>query len=104
MTTATARSSAEWIEFERHAYFAGRRAPVVLERGQGCRVWDLDGKEYLDLIAGIAVDCLGHAHPVITQALTEQANKLIQVSNLFYSIPQLELAELLLAHSPFDRL
>jgi predicted acetylornithine/succinylornithine family transaminase len=103
MTTATARSSAEWIELERHVYFAGRRAPVVLERGRGCRVWDVDGKEYLDLIAGIAVDCLGHAHPVITQALAEQANKLIQVSNLFYSIPQLELAELLLAHSPFDR-
>ena len=103
MTTATARSSADWIDFERHAYFPFRRAQVVLERGRGCRVWDLDGREYLDLIAGIAVDCLGHAHPVITQALADQANKLIQVSNLFYSIPQLELAELLLDHSPFDR-
>jgi acetylornithine/N-succinyldiaminopimelate aminotransferase len=103
MTTATARSSADWMELEKSVYFAGRRAPVVLERGRGCRVWDVDGREYLDLIAGIAVDCLGHAHPAITRALTEQANKLIQVSNLFYSIPQLELAELLIANSPFDR-
>jgi acetylornithine/N-succinyldiaminopimelate aminotransferase len=103
MTTATARSSADWIEIERHVYFAIRRAPVVLERGRGCRVWDVEGREYLDLIAGLAVDCLGHAHPVITQALADQANKLIQVSSLFYSIPQLELAELLMAHSPFDR-
>jgi acetylornithine/N-succinyldiaminopimelate aminotransferase len=103
MTTATARSSADWIELERHVYFAIRRAQVVLERGRGCRVWDVEGREYLDLIAGLAVDCLGHAHPVITRALAEQANKLIQVSNLFYSIPQLELAELLVANSPFDR-
>ncbi len=44
MTTATARSSADWIELERNVYFAGRRAPVVLERGQGCRVWDVDGR------------------------------------------------------------
>ncbi len=101
--TGQARSSADWMALEKSSYFAGRRAPVVLERGQGCRVWDVDGREYLDLIAGIAVDSLGHAHPAIVKALTEQGAKLIQVSNLFYSIPQLELAEVLLAHSPFDR-
>lgn len=101
--TGRARSSAEWMAFEKTAYFAGRRAPVVLERGQGSRVWDVDGREYLDLIAGIAVDSLGHAHPAVVRALTEQGSKLIQVSNLFYSIPQLELAEVLLSNSPFDR-
>ncbi len=80
-----------------------RRAPVVLERGQGCRVWDVEGREYLDLVAGIAVDSLGHAHPAIQQTLVEQGMKLLQTSSLFYSIPQLELAQLLVANSPFDR-
>jgi predicted acetylornithine/succinylornithine family transaminase len=66
-------------------------------------VWDVEGREYLDLIAGIAVTSLGHSSPVVQRALAEQSAKLIQVSNLFYSIPQLELAQLLLGNSPFDR-
>ncbi len=97
-------ASAPWIELEKRVFFQMfRRAPVVLERGQGCRVWDVEGREYLDLVAGIAVDALGHAHPAIQQALVEQGAKLLQTSNLFYSIPQLELAEMLVQHSPFDR-
>ena len=66
---------------------------MVLERGEGSRVWDVEGREYLDLIAGIAVTALGHSSPVVQRALAEQSAKLIQVSNLYYSIPQLELAE-----------
>jgi predicted acetylornithine/succinylornithine family transaminase len=80
-----------------------RRQPVVIERGQGCRVWDVDGKEYLDLVAGIAVDSLGHCHPVIQDALREQGDTLIQISSLYYSKPPLELAKLLVENSPFDR-
>jgi predicted acetylornithine/succinylornithine family transaminase len=73
--------------------------PLVLEKGQGVRVWDVDGRPYLDLIAGIAVNCLGHNHPRLVKALAEQASKLIHVSNL-YGIPtQIELAEVLTRHS-----
>jgi predicted acetylornithine/succinylornithine family transaminase len=105
MTTTTARpkSSADWIAIEQATFFANRRPPVVIERGQGSRVWDVEGREYLDLIAGIAVVSLGHASPVVQRALAEQSARLIQISNLFYSIPQLQLAQLLTDHSPFDR-
>src|ERR671937_1574932 len=98
MTTVTDPSkltSADWMAIEQATFFPARRAPVVLERGRGCRVWDLEGREYLDLIAGIAVNSLGHAHPVVQQALAEQGAKLLQASYLFYTIPQLELARLL---------
>jgi acetylornithine aminotransferase len=65
----------------------------MLDRGEGCQVWDVDGKRYLDFLAGIAVNALGHAHPVLVEALTEQASKLIHVSNYFATAPQVELAE-----------
>lgn len=62
---------------------------VMLDRGEGCQVWDVDGKRYLDFLAGIAVNALGHAHPVLVEALTEQASKLIHVSNYFATAPLL---------------
>ncbi len=79
------------------------RQPITLVSGRGCWVTDDAGKEYLDLVAGIAVDVLGHAHPAITDAVARQAATLVQVSNLYYTLPQLELAETLVARSPFDR-
>jgi acetylornithine/N-succinyldiaminopimelate aminotransferase len=103
-TTARPKSSADWIAIEQASFFPNRRPPMVIERGQGSRVWDVEGREYLDLIAGIAVVSLGHCSPVVQHALAEQSARLIHVSNLYYSIPQLELAQLLLDHSPFDRL
>ena len=66
---------------------------VMLERGEGCQVWDVDGKRYLDFLAGIAVNALGHAHPALVSAITEQAAKLVHVSNYFATEPQLALAE-----------
>jgi acetylornithine/N-succinyldiaminopimelate aminotransferase len=107
MTTTVARpasrSSADWIAIEQATFMPNRRPPMVLERGQGSRVWDVEGREYLDMIAGIAVCSLGHSSPVVQRALAEQSARLIHVSNLYYSIPQLQLAQLLLDHSPFDR-
>jgi len=94
-TTARPRSSADWIAIEQATYFANRRPPMVIERGEGCRVWDVEGNEYLDMIAGIAVVSLGHSSPVVQRALAQQAATLIHISNLYYSIPQLQLAELL---------
>ena len=70
---------------------------LALVRGQGCRVWDADGREYLDLFAGIAVSALGHAHPALTEAVTRQVSALAHTSNLFMHEPGIELAEKLLA-------
>ncbi|MHB1473116.1 MAG: acetylornithine transaminase [Dermatophilaceae bacterium] len=73
------------------------RPKSVLTRGQGCYVWDVDGKRYLDLLAGIAVNVLGHGHPALVDAISRQAASLIHVSNFFATPPQIELAERLLA-------
>ena len=81
----------------------GRRLPVTLVRGEGTRVWDDDGKEYLDFIAGIASDTLGHADPGLADVIARQARTLIHVSNIFYTEPQIELGELLIEHSALDR-
>jgi len=67
--------------------------PLMLVRGQGCRVWDSEGREYLDFLAGIAVNSLGHAHPVLVDAVSRQIATLAHVSNYFATPPQIELAE-----------
>lgn len=80
-----------------------KRFPIVLERGQGCTVWDTRGRRYTDFVAGIAVCNLGHAHPRIADALARQAHQLVHVSNLYYTIPQTELARMLTEQSFADR-
>lgn len=80
----------------------GKR-PLTLVRGEGCRVWDDAGREYLDFVGGIAVCALGHSAPLVTKALEEQSRKLVHVSNLYYTVPQVELADLLVRHSFADR-
>src|ERR1700716_4486552 len=79
--------------FEKLVVPSYARFDLVLERGDGSYVWDVDGKRYLDLAAGIAVCSLGHAHPEMTKALTEQSQKLIHVSNLYYNELQGRLAK-----------
>ena len=80
-----------------------KRFPIVLSKGNGCTVYDTDGRGYVDFVAGIAVCNLGHAHPAITRALTDQAQTLWHVSNLYYTIPQAELAAWLVKNSFADR-
>ena len=94
-----------WIERESKVYMAagGRRLKATIVKGQGARLWDDAGKEYLDFIGGWAVTNLGHTHPAITEAIVKQAQTLLQVSNDLYTIPQVELAELLVQHSCLDR-
>ncbi len=93
-----------WQELEaKYFMHTFNRVPVTLVRGEGARVWDEDGKEYLDFVAGWAVDSLGHCHPVVSEAVAEQARTLIQTSNQFYTIPQLQLAELLVQNSCLDK-
>jgi acetylornithine/N-succinyldiaminopimelate aminotransferase len=79
------------------------RAPICLVRGDGARVWDSDGKEYLDFGAGLAVASLGHCHPRVTGAIREAAATLLHVSNLYHTAPQIHLAKLLCEHSFADR-
>jgi acetylornithine aminotransferase len=79
------------------------RFPLTLERGAGCRVWDTDGREYLDFVAGIATCTLGHAHPVMIEAVTQQIQTLHHVSNLYYTSAQGNLAKWLVEHSCADR-
>ena len=96
--------SSDWIA-KAQKYYAQtvRRQPGVIVRGEGTRVWDADGKEYLDFVAGWAVNNLGHSHPVVTQAIVEQAGTLLQTSNQFYTVPQLQLAEILIENSCLDQ-
>ena len=75
------------------------RLPIVIDRGEGCYVWDLDGKRYLDLVAGIAVNSLGHAHPAVVRAIQEQSEKLLHCSNLYWIENQVKLAKLLVEKS-----
>ena len=79
-----------------------RRQPLTLVRGQGTRVWDDAGRSYLDLVAGIAVNILGHAHPAVTAAIARQSRTLLHASNLYYTLPQIELAELLVPMTGMD--
>ena len=94
----------DWQELDSKYYMQTIvRVPVTLVRGEGVRVWDDRGKEYLDFVGGLAVNCLGHCHPVVVNALTEQAQTLMQTSLWYYTVPMLRLAELLVRNSCLDR-
>ena len=97
-------SNAEWM-IRGESVFIGTysRFPAAMVRGEGCRLWDADGREYLDFLAGIAVCSLGHCHPDVVRAVQNQAAILMHVSNLFHTTPQIELAELLTTNSFADR-
>ena len=89
--------------FDRNVMGTYGRFPIAIEKGEGCRLWDTDGREYLDFVAGIATCTLGHAHPALIEAVTEQIKKLHHVSNLYYIPQQGELAEWLVNHSCMDK-
>ena len=93
-----------WPEV-RKKYFMDttKRLPVTLVRGEGARVWDDQGKRYLDFVAGWAVNSLGHCHPAVVKALTDQARTLIHASNQFYTVPQLQLAQILAENSSLNK-
>src|SRR5512146_1657444 len=79
------------------------RYPITLERGEGCRLWDTEGREYLDFVAGIATCTLGHAHPALIETVQQQIQKLHHVSNLYYIPEQGALAKWIVDHSCADR-
>ncbi len=100
---APAAEHAERFAGERHLLQNYARAPVTIVRGEGCELIDSNGTRYLDMVAGIAVCALGHAHPAITEAIATQAATLVQASNLFYHEPAGTLANELSARSGFER-
>ena len=95
----------DWQEREQQVYMrtGHRRLGVTIVKGKGTHVWDDDGKEYLDFVSGWAALSLGHSHPAVIDALKKQADELMHVTNDAYTVPQVMLAELLVEHSPFDR-
>ncbi|HEU4758423.1 MAG TPA: aspartate aminotransferase family protein [Dehalococcoidia bacterium] len=93
-----------WAELEARYFFpTSKRLPLTLVRGDGCRVWDEQGREYLDFVAGIAAVSLGHCHPEVVKAVTRQALELMHVSNYYYTVPQIKLAQLLCESSGLDK-
>ncbi len=97
-------TTAELLAYaDQHLLRTYKQPPLVLTRGEGCRVWDTDGKCYLDLYAGIAVCVLGHGHPAIVKAVTEQIARLGHVANYFYTDRQLELAAALAERTGLER-
>lgn len=94
--------SAQELE-QKHHFQVYNRFPVTIDRGLGAKVWDTNGVEYIDLLAGIAVNNLGHSHPAIVEAIKEQAEKLLHVSNFYYTEPQSEFIERLSYLSGLER-
>ncbi|MDP2838948.1 MAG: aspartate aminotransferase family protein, partial [Syntrophales bacterium] len=94
----------EWIDLsDRYIMSTYKRHPLVLTRGLGVHVWDSEGRCYLDLVGGIAVCALGHAHPKVVTAIKEQVENLSHVSNLYHIAPQILLARFLVENSPLDK-
>lgn len=89
--------------FDRNVMNTYARFSIAIDKGAGCRLWDTEGKEYLDFVAGIATCTLGHAHPVLVKAVNEQIQKLHHVSNFYYIPEQGQLAAWLVEHSCADR-
>ncbi len=97
-------SNKEIINTDKNYYLqVFNRYPIALKKGKGSYVWDWDGKKYLDVLAGIAVNSIGHAHPKLVKAIQKQAEKLIHISNFYVSKPQAELAERLCILTGMDR-
>ena len=88
---------------EKYVAHTYARYPVLLVKGKGTRVWDKEGKEYIDFVSGLGVCSLGHCHPKVVMAIQDQAERLIHVSNLYYIEPQIRLASLLCEHSFADK-
>lgn len=106
MTTATLETTKTGFSqdtFNQYVMNTYGRFPVAIEKGEGCKLWDTEDKEYLDFVAGIATCTLGHAHPALVEAVTKQIKKLHHISNLYYIPEQGELAKWIVDHSCADK-
>ncbi len=97
-------TNAELHDIDQECYLPTfKRYPLAFRRGEGARLWDVEGNEYLDALAGIAVNNLGHCHPNVVKAVQDQAARLMHISNFFVSEPQMKLAKMLVSNSNLDR-
>lgn len=104
MSTETMQASQALMEREHHVVFQTyRRINVAIDRAEGMRIYDVDGRAYLDMLGGIAVNALGHSHPRVIDAIEQQIRRFMHVSNVFYQEPQVVLAEQLVAASGYPR-
>ncbi|XUX00910.1 MAG: aspartate aminotransferase family protein [Dehalogenimonas sp.] len=95
----------DWMELEKKYFMRTvERAPLTIVKGESSYVWDETGRKYLDFVAGWAVNSLGHCHPAVVEAVRRQVGELIQTSNHYYTIPQLQLAQLLVENSSLDKI
>lgn len=100
----TTYSTSELHQLDQEYYLPTfRRYPLAFKKGNGSRMWDMEGNEYIDVLAGIAVNSLGHAHPRVTEAIARQAAELIHISNFYLSEPQVKLAKKLADLSGLQR-
>lgn len=98
------KSNAEAIAAaDQYLYGNHARMPIVMDRGEGCWVWDLDGNKYLDFVGGIAVNGLGHCHPAIVKAMEERAHTMLHCSNYYYNEPAIQTCKLIVENSCFDK-
>ncbi|HEY2366602.1 MAG TPA: aminotransferase class III-fold pyridoxal phosphate-dependent enzyme, partial [Polyangiaceae bacterium] len=98
-----AKSTELLEQAKKHLYGNYRPSAFVVERGRGCELFDVDGNRCLDLAAGVAVSSVGHAHPVLTLAIAEQAAKVLHASNYYFNEPNIHLAVELCKRTGFDR-
>lgn len=104
MLEQTTTKSAELHELDQQYYLPTfKRYPLAMARATGCRIWDVDGNEYLDVLAGIAVNNLGHCHPKVVSAIQEQAARMMHISNFYVSEPQVALSKKLVELSGLER-
>lgn len=104
MSTETMQASQALMEREHHVVFQTyRRINVAIDRAEGMRIYDVDGRAYLDMLGGIAVNALGHSHPRVIDAIEQQIRRFMHVSNVFYQEPQVVLAEQLVKASGYPR-
>ena len=98
------KSNAEAIAAaDKYLYGNHVRIPIVMDRGEGCWVWDLDGRKFLDFVGGIAVNGLGHCHPAIVKALEERAHTMLHCSNYYYNAPAIQVCQMLVENSCFEK-
>ncbi len=89
-----------WMERDQNAIMSTyQRLPIAVEKGEGNYLFDTEGKAYLDLFTGLAVNLLGHSHPYLLKKLGEQSEKFLHISNIFLNQPAIELAERMIEHS-----
>lgn len=98
------KSNAEAIAAaDKYLYGNHARMPIVMDRGEGCYVWDLDGRKFLDFVGGIAVNGLGHCHPAIVKAMEERAHTMLHCSNYYYNAPAIQVCQMIVENSCFEK-